>query len=76
MEGILQAVEEGHLTVERVTSERFAVAWELRKRFQDKPKISFTDLTSMAVMAKRKIGRIMTEDEHFLQVEMGFQKVP
>jgi predicted nucleic acid-binding protein len=36
--------------MERVTSERFATAWELRKQFQDKPGISFTDLTSMAII--------------------------
>jgi predicted nucleic acid-binding protein len=76
MEGIFQAVEEGRLTVERVTSERFTSAWALRKRFQDKPKISFTDLTSMRIMSERKISKVLTEDEHFLHVGMGFQKVP
>ncbi len=29
--------------------DRFASAWRLRKRLQDKPKVSFTDLTSMIV---------------------------
>lgn len=76
MEGIFESVEEGHLTVERITSECFGAAWELRKRFHDKPKMSFTDLTSMSVMTKRKIKKVLTEDDHFLQVQMGFQRVP
>ena len=76
MEGIFQATEEQRLTVERITSERFSSAWRLRKRFQDKPKISFTDLTSMVIMKEKGIKSVLTEDEHFLQVGMGFQKVP
>jgi hypothetical protein len=47
-----------------------------RKRFQDKPLISFTDLTSMATMPERGITRVLTENDHCLQVGMGFQKVP
>ena len=74
MEGIFHSVGEGHLTVERVTSDCFSAAWQLRKQFQDKPKISFTDLTSMIFMAKWKIKKVFTEDDHFLQVGMGFQK--
>ena len=76
MEGTFQAAEEGRLTVERITSERFSSAWRLRKRFQDEPKISFTDLTSMAMMKDKGIKRVLTEDEHFRQVGMGFQKAP
>jgi len=76
MEGIFLAAEQGRLTIERVTSERFTSTWRLRKRFQDKPKISFTDLTSMVIMEERGIRQIITEDEHFHHVGMGFQKVP
>jgi len=76
MEGTFQAAEEGRLTVERITSERFSSAWRLRKRLQDKPKISFTDLTSMVIMKDKGIKRVLTEDEHFLHVGMGFQKAP
>lgn len=76
MEGIFVAGQQGRLTIERITSERFVAAWELRKRFQDKPKISFTDLTSMVIMGERFIKQIVTEDDHFLHVGMGFLKVP
>jgi predicted nucleic acid-binding protein len=66
----------GSLIVERITSRRFVAAWELRKRLQDKPRISFTDLTSIVVMQELGISRVLTEDEHFLHVGMGFSKVP
>ena len=59
-----------------MTSERFLAAWSLRKRFQDKPDISFTDLSSMALMVERGIQQIVTDDDHFLHVGMGFQKIP
>lgn len=76
MEGIFQAAEQGRLTIERITSSRFASAWKLRQRYKDKPRISFTDLTSMVIMEERRLSRIITEDEHFHHVGMGFQKVP
>lgn len=76
MDGIFLSVEQGWLTVERITSDRFAYAWKLRRRFQDKPNISFTDLTSMVVMEGRGITEVLTEDEHFIQVGIGLRKVP
>lgn len=76
VEGLFAAGTLGHLRVERVTSDRFSAAWQLRKRFQDKPGISFTDLTSMVIMQERGISQVLTEDEHFVQVGMGFSRVP
>ena len=76
MEGIFQAAETGNIIVEKVTADRFGAAWRLRKRFHDKPLISFTDLVSMAIMRERKIPRIITHDDHFTHVGMGFQIVP
>jgi len=76
MEGIFQASQEGRLAMERVTSDRFTAAWELRKRFQDKPKISFTDLTSMVIMQDRNIKKILTDDDHFTYVGMDLQRIP
>jgi predicted nucleic acid-binding protein len=48
----------------------------LRRKYSDKPRISFTDFTSMVVMSELGITDVMTEDDHFLQVGMGFNKVP
>jgi len=39
-------------------------------------KISFTDLTSMVVMRELGIKDIITGDEHFNGVGMGFKRVP
>jgi predicted nucleic acid-binding protein len=38
--------------------------------------ITLTDLTSMVIMRERAIREVLTEDEHFIQVRMGFSKVP
>ena len=73
---IQQAIANGYLRLEWTTPQRVEKAIELRYRFQDKPRISFTDLTSMVVMSEREIEEILTEDDHFLHVGMGFRKVP
>lgn len=74
--GVLAAAAGGHLRIERVTADRFTAAWALRKRFQDKPTISFTDLVSMAVMREQHILRVLTQDRHFEQAGMGFRLLP
>ena len=76
LDGLLNASEKGLLTIERITSARFASTWLLRKKFQDKTRISFTDLTSMAIMKERGIQVVLTDDEHFEHVGMGFRKCP
>lgn len=74
--GLLQAIEAGELRMERVTSRRFEAAWTLRQKFQDKPDISFTDLTSMAVMQELGLARVLTGDVQFEHVGLGFHRVP
>jgi len=74
LDGLLNASEKGLLTIERITSARFASTWLLRKKFQDKTRISFTDLTSMVLMKERGIQVVLTDDEHFEHVGMGFRK--
>ena len=71
-----KAIEGGYLHVDWITPERFEKAKGLRLKYQDKPKISFTDLTSMVIMKERGIEDVITEDEHFEQVGMGFQIRP
>jgi predicted nucleic acid-binding protein len=73
---INKAIEEGYLQVEWVTPERFEKAKGLRLKYQDKPKISFTDLTSMVIMKELGVKDIITGDEHFEHVGMGFQHKP
>lgn len=54
----------------------FEQAQTLRLKYSDKPRISFTDLTSMVIMQQYNIVRILTEDEHFQHVGLGFQLEP
>lgn len=68
-----QAVEEGYIQLEWMSPERFARTEALRLKFQDKPRISFTDLASMAVMEELGISTVLTGDAHFTHVGMGFQ---
>lgn len=68
-------VDKNYVILEWITEDRFIKAVDLRLKFHDKPKISFTDLTSM-VMKELKIKDVLTEDAHFTQVDMGFRNVP
>lgn len=74
--GILEAADQGNITIERITATYFDEAWKLRQKYQDKPRISFTDLTSMTIMKKLDIQDVMTDDDHFLHVGMGFRQIP
>jgi len=76
MERLDEAMQKGYLQFEWITPERFADAKRLRLKFQDKPRISFTDLSSMVVMNELDIANILTEDSHFSQVGMGFLIAP
>lgn len=76
LENINQAISEGYLILVRIVPEQFEQAIDLRLKFQDKPRISFTDFVSMVVMRERNVTHILTEDDHFAQVGMAFQKVP
>lgn len=76
----LAAVDRGEkdrsLRIESIGPERFAQAKELRCRLTDKPRISFTDLTTMVVMRELGMQAIVTADQHFVHVGLGFELVP
>jgi predicted nucleic acid-binding protein len=76
VDGIFQAQKIGSLVIEPIDPQRFDNAWKLRLRYKDKPKISFTDLTSFVVMRENHIRRVVTADAHFAQIGLGFQIVP
>ncbi len=71
-----EAVNGGYLRLEWITHDRFEKAKKLRLKLQDKPRISFTDLTSMVIMNEIGVMQVLTDDEHFMQVGMNFHKVP
>ena len=75
MELLATSVDEGSLFSISITGTRFKAAQALRIRYQDKPAISFTDLTSMAVMQEFNIQKILPEDNHFAQVGLGFELI-
>ena len=76
LEKIEKASLDLYLRLECITPERFEKAKRLRFKFQDKPLISFTDLTSAVVMQERRLIQIVTEDDHFTHLGMGFQRIP
>jgi predicted nucleic acid-binding protein len=76
MEGLFASAQQGHLVLVRITAERFSSAWALRRRYQDKPTISFTDLTSMAIIEELEVAEVLTGDTHFVEVGMAVQRVP
>jgi predicted nucleic acid-binding protein len=74
--GIFEASRQSRLDIEQVTPERFAMAWRLRVRYHDKPRISFTDLTSFVVMRELGVKEALTADSHFEQTGLGFVRRP
>ena len=76
VESLFAAIKSTQIKLERVTEARFKVAWSLRKKYQDKPDISFTDLTSFILMQELVINKVFTGDAHFEKVNLGFEIVP
>lgn len=64
------------ILAEAVTPERFYRAVELRRRFGDKPEISFTDLTSLAIMKELGLRDVLTEDQDFVRAGLGYRLLP
>ena len=75
-DAILEAAAVGLLVIERISAARFASAYRLRLRYHDKPDISFTDLTSFAVMKETGVRDVLTGDAHFKQAGLGFRQLP
>ncbi len=76
IESLFAAIKDNQIKFERITETRFKTAWSLRKRYQDKPDISFTDLTSFVLMQELEINNVFTGDAHFNQVNLGFEIIP
>ena len=76
LDELLGMIKECRMVVEEITVQRFANALKFRRRYRDKPDVSFTDLTSMVVMRELGIADILSADRHFSQVNLGFRLVP
>ena len=70
------AQQRGLLAIEPIDAARFRAAYKLRLRYDDKPRVSFTDLTSFIVMEELGIRHVLTGDSHFRQGEFGFITMP
>lgn len=76
IESTNKLIENNLLVVLWINSEEHNTAINLRLKFKDKLDISFVDLTSMVLMNKYKITKILTEDRHFEHVGMKFKLQP
>jgi predicted nucleic acid-binding protein len=76
MLGLLESLRSGRHQLVFVSPDQFERAWQLRRRYQDKPKISVVDLTSMVVMQDLGITQVFTGDAHFQHVGLAFQLIP
>jgi predicted nucleic acid-binding protein len=74
--GIFDSHEAGTVVIEPINEQRFQDAYRLRLRYRDKPRVSFTDLTSFIVMQELGIRHVLTADAHFHQVGLGFHQRP
>jgi len=75
IESVRKTIESGRNRLVHVSPDQFEQAWQLRKKYSDKPNISFTDLTSMVVMKELSIVDVFSGDAHFEHVGMGFRRL-
>jgi predicted nucleic acid-binding protein len=75
-DAIFESAKLGLLAVEPISPERFQRAYKMRLRYRDKPRVSFTDLTSFTVMRELGIRHVLTADAHFQQAGLGFHRLP
>jgi uncharacterized protein len=69
-------IDAGDYLLVHVSSDQFRRVWDMRQKYHDKPNISLVDFTSMVVMLDLGITEVFTGDDHFRQVNLGFQLVP
>jgi len=72
VESLFALAEKGQLSIIYMDKDTMMEAWRLRKKYRDKPDVSFTDFTSFTIMEERGIKRVFTGDKHFEKVNMGF----
>ena len=73
---LLSKVDAGDYLLVHVSPQQFRRAWQMRQKYHDKPDISFVDFTSMVVIQDLGIVDVFTGDDHFRQINLGFQLHP
>jgi predicted nucleic acid-binding protein len=74
--GLWDRLDRNEYRMVHLTPAQVRQAWQMRKKYRDKPDISFVDFTSFVVMRDLGISDVFTGDAHFEQVGMGFRLVP
>ena len=72
---ILDLAQKGRVMLERIDEKRWERAWNLSKKYHDKPYISFIDFSSFVVMKEIGVSDVLTADKHFEDIGMGFKKL-
>jgi predicted nucleic acid-binding protein len=75
MDAIIHAVKTGKIMLEKIDEKRWEKSWELSKKYNDKPSISFVDFTSFVVMKDTGVLEVLTADSHFEEVGLRFKKL-
>lgn len=75
-QALLNCFQDKYFQLININQKRFDETVKLRIKYLDKPRISFTDLSSIVVMKEFNITKILTNDSHFDQVGMGFIRLP
>jgi len=76
LEAMHASVARDAVSLQSVTPARFMAAIRMRQKFADKPRISFTDLTSFVIMQELQVREVLTGDDHFHQAGLGFSLLP
>jgi len=73
---LIQAIRLREIQMLMITPHHFWKTWQMRCKYRNRPTISFTDLASCVMMREQKITRVVTGDQHFAEVGLGFQLLP
>lgn len=75
IETILSAAMNDRIILERIDEKRWTKAWEMSKKFHDKPYTSFFDFFSFVVMKEIGVSDVLSADKHFEDIGLGFKKL-
>ena len=73
---MFQQAASGCLKLVHVSADQFHRAWQLRKKYHDKPDISFIDFTSFVVMPRTSGLATSYGYAHFERVCLSFRLAP
>ena len=72
---LLAAVKEDRILLEKIDDGKWKKAWQMSKKYADKPYISFVDFSSFVLMKELGVSEALTADRHFDDIGLGFKKL-